>query len=64
MVKVCCPVMESFLYGKHYACVPHLNGGCIAGCDETFDKDFGGEPIRFCPWCGKAVVKEENDGPS
>lgn len=52
----CCAVMRRFVEEED-ACVPTLRGDrIIAACDEAFDSEFGGEPIRFCPWCGKELA--------
>ncbi len=50
----CCLVMERFVGGG--GCVPTLRNGIIEACDDAFDADVGGEPIRFCPRCGKELA--------
>lgn len=40
-------------------CAPFL-GECwpvkLYGCDAAIDRD----PIRFCPWCGRAIVRKHH----
>ena len=49
-----CAVMRRFAEGG--GCVPTLSNGIIEACDGAFDASEGGEPIRFCPWCGKELA--------
>ena len=58
MNTYCCVVMKQFIANGEKApgCIPGLYNKTIIGCDGLFDKDEGGGPIRFCPWCGKELT--------